>query len=321
MVGTIEMRKGHRLALEAFERLWREDIDAELVVVGKVGWGVEHLITRLRQHPEAGGRLRWHDRASDDELLGYYADADALIAASYTEGFGLPLVEARHFGKPIIASDIPVFREVAEVAQSVHFFEVGSAASLGTAIRAFLVSRAEGHSPVVEERRWVSWADSAHELRDLVFEGKWYRTYEPPVQRPYVSLFDLGETTTSEPLDENGKRNRLELIEGPIPCEGGQKIRYVLRLTNLSNKLWSSTGKAGTQYGVFIACRVLTASGRKLIYDNQKFSISFVLIPGDSHYVAIKVPIKAKKNGGAFVEAEMVQDGVVWSANPLRLPL
>ena len=43
-----------------------------------------------------------------------------------------------------------------------------------------------------------------------LFEGKWYRTYEPPVPRPYVSFFDLGETTTSEPLDKNGKRNRLE---------------------------------------------------------------------------------------------------------------
>ena len=315
------MRKGHRLALEAFERLWREDIDAELVIVGKVGWGVEHLITRLREHPEAGRRLHWHERVSDDELLAHYADADALIAASYTEGFGLPLVEARHFGKPIIASDIPVFREVTEGAQSVRFFEVGSAASLGAAIRAFLVSRAEGHSPVVEERPWINWADSARELRDLVFEGKWYRTYEPPVQRPYVSLFDHGETTTSEPLDENGRRNKLELVEGPVPCEGGRKIQYVLRLTNLSNKVWSSTGMAGTQYGIFLTYRVLTASGRRLIYDNPKFSISFVLIPGDSHYVAIKVPIKAKKKGGAFVEVAMVQNGVVWSVNPLRLPL
>ncbi len=154
-----------------------------------------------------------------------------------------------------------------------------------------------------------------------MFEGKWYRTYEPPVQRPYVSLFDLGETTTSEPLDENGKRNRLELIEGPVPCEGGQKIQYVLRLTNLSDKVWSSTGNADAQYGIFLTYRVLTASGRKLIYDNQKFSISFVLIPGDSHYVAINVPIKAKKKGGAFVEVAMVQNGVVWSVNPLRLPL
>ena len=56
--------------------------------------------------------------------------------------------------------------------------------------------------------------------------------------------------------------------------------------------------------------------------NSPKFGISFVLIPGDSHYVAIKVPIKAKKQGRRFVEVEMVQDGAVWSDGPmLRLPL
>ena len=58
-----------------------------------------------------------------------------------------------------------------------------------------------------------------------------------------------------------------------------------------------------------------------LIYDNPKFSISFVLLPGDSHYVAIKVPIKAKEKGGAFVEVEIIQEGVAAWGNPLRLPL
>ncbi len=321
MVGTIEMRKGHRLALEAFEALWRQDIDAELVIVGKVGWGVDHLITRLRQHPEAGRRLHWYEKADDDELAGLYAAADAIIAASYTEGFGLPLVEARHFGKPVIASDIPVFREVTEGARSVRFFEVGSSASLASAIRAFLASRAQGHSPAIEERPWISWADSARELRDLVLEGKWYRTYEPPEQRPYVSLFDHGDTATKEPLDETGCRNKLELIEGPIPCDGGRMIQYILRATNLSNKVWSSKGVKGTRNGVFLGYRVFTADGRTLICDDPKFDISFVLIPGDSHYVAIKVPIEAKEKGGAFVEAELVQDGVAWFGNPLRLPL
>ncbi|MGO9327647.1 MAG: glycosyltransferase family 4 protein [Steroidobacteraceae bacterium] len=321
MVGTIEMRKGHRLALEAFEALWRQDIDAELVIVGKVGWGVDHLITRLRKHPEAGRRLHWYENVDDDRLADLYAAADAIIAASYTEGFGLPLVEARHFGKPVIASDIPVFREVTEGARCVRLFEVGSSASLASAIRAFLASRSERHSPVVEERPWISWADSARELRDLVLEGKWYRTYEPPEQRPYVSLFDHGDTATKEPLDETGCRNSLELVEGPIPSDGGRVIQYVLRATNLSNKVWSSKGIEGTRNGVFLSYRVLAADGRTLICGDPKFDISFVLIPGDSHYIAIKVPIEAKERGGAFVDAEMIQDGVAWFGNPLRLPL
>ena len=321
MVGTIEPRKGHRLAVEAFEALWREDIDAELVIVGKVGWGVEYLITRLREHPEAGRRLHWHERATDDELLGYYAHTDALIAASYSEGFGLPLVEARNFGKPVIASDIPVFREVTKGIQSARFFETGSATSLGSAVRAFLTSCAEDHSPGVEELLWINWADSASELRDLIFEGRWYRTYEPPVEKPYVSIFDHGDTTTSAPLDWDGRRNKVELVEGPVPSEGGRKIQYVLRLTNLSDKVWSSAGVTG-QYGVFLTCHVLNASGERITRNKPKFSISFVLIPGDSHYVAIKVPMKAKKQGGVFVEVEMVQDGAAWSDGPmLRLPL
>ena len=317
MVGTVEMRKGHRLALEAFEAMWREGIDAELVIVGKAGWGVEHLITRLREHPEAGRRLRWHDAASDSELVGYYADADALIAASYTEGFGLPLVEAQHFGKPIIASDIPVFREVTKGGRSTRFFEVGSAASLGLAIRAFLTSRKEGTRVISEEPPWINWAESARELRDLVFEDRWYLIYEPPMERPYASIFDYGETTTRAPLDQNGRRCKLELIEGPELCDCGQKVQYVLRLTNLSDKVWSSAGPHGIHYGVFLTYQVLKANGKRLVRYSPRADISFVLIPGDSHFIAIKVPIREKKRGGAFVDVFMVQDGVDWLGDPL----
>jgi alpha-1,2-rhamnosyltransferase len=50
--------------------------------------------------------------ATDDELNYCYTRAKAVIIASFAEGFGLPLVEALHFGKKVFASDIPVFREI-----------------------------------------------------------------------------------------------------------------------------------------------------------------------------------------------------------------
>jgi glycosyltransferase involved in cell wall biosynthesis len=51
--------------------------------------------------------------ASDADLATYMHHARALLFPSFVEGYGLPLVEALAAGTPVIASDIPVFRELA----------------------------------------------------------------------------------------------------------------------------------------------------------------------------------------------------------------
>lgn len=48
------------------------------------------------------------------DLVYLYSNAEALIHPSLSEGFGLPIVEAMNFNTPIIASDIPVFKELLE---------------------------------------------------------------------------------------------------------------------------------------------------------------------------------------------------------------
>ncbi len=48
------------------------------------------------------------------------ARARALLMASFGEGYGLPIVEARAVGTPVIAFDIPVFREIAPEATFRH---------------------------------------------------------------------------------------------------------------------------------------------------------------------------------------------------------
>ena len=50
---------------------------------------------------------------SDHELVDLYRSCDALVVTSWTEGFCLPVLEAQSFGCPIIASDIPIMKEVA----------------------------------------------------------------------------------------------------------------------------------------------------------------------------------------------------------------
>ncbi|WP_413285383.1 glycosyltransferase family 4 protein [Vibrio sp. MA40-2] len=113
MVGTVEPRKGHKDVLEAFEAAWSNGSSNVLIIVGKEGWRNEELISRLKTHPERDRKLFWLQGLSDGYLDYLYRNASCLIAASEGEGFGLPLIEAAQYGLPIIARDIPVFREVA----------------------------------------------------------------------------------------------------------------------------------------------------------------------------------------------------------------
>ncbi|MCK9510484.1 MAG: glycosyltransferase family 4 protein [Pigmentiphaga sp.] len=166
MVGTLEPRKGHGQVLDAFEALWRVGDDVCLVIIGKVGWNVRPVVDRLRSHPEAGRRLAWFENAADNVLCQAYGTAHALIAASYTEGFGLPLIEAAQHGLPIIARDIPVFREVA--GEHAYYFDAADGAALAAAIRAWLALEAEGRAPVSRGLPYLSWAESARRVAQAI---------------------------------------------------------------------------------------------------------------------------------------------------------
>jgi glycosyltransferase involved in cell wall biosynthesis len=109
-VGTLEPRKGYGLLLDAFELLWGRGFDATLVIVGGSGWKTEALQQRILTHPDFGRRLHWLPTLDDAGLAILYDCASALVAASYGEGFGLPVLEAVARSCPVLARDIPAFR-------------------------------------------------------------------------------------------------------------------------------------------------------------------------------------------------------------------
>jgi len=110
MVGTLEPRKGHADILAAFSELWLRGANDRLVLVGRMGWRVEDLHTRILDHPEFGGKLLWFGDVGDSELERIYRACQGVIIASYAEGFGLPLIEALGHRKPVMARDLPIFR-------------------------------------------------------------------------------------------------------------------------------------------------------------------------------------------------------------------
>ncbi|MET0893406.1 MAG: glycosyltransferase [Pseudoxanthomonas sp.] len=164
MVGTVEPRKRHDLALAAFEQLWEAGQEARLVMVGKQGWHVEELAARLRLHPRLGRDLFWLEQVSNADLDHAYRRCATLLQASEAEGFGLPIVEAGRYGKPLVLADIAVFREIA--GNAADYFNSGSADSLLRCLRRERRSTAGMLAT-------ISWEGSALQLLDLLVNGGW----------------------------------------------------------------------------------------------------------------------------------------------------
>ena len=90
-------------------------------------------------------------RVPDDDLAAIYTGARALVFPSDDEGFGLPTVEALACGTPVVASDIPVLREV-----------LGDRATFvdGADLEGLLAAGAAAERPAPAPPAWT-WADAA----------------------------------------------------------------------------------------------------------------------------------------------------------------
>ena len=177
MVGTIEPRKGYNQTLSAFEQLWVQATNINLVIVGKQGWMVETLIERLSHHPELGKRLIWLEGISDEYLDKIYAACTCLIVASEGEGFGLPLIEAAQRKLPIIARDLPVFREVAR--EHAFYFEGVAPDQLAAATQHWLKLYNNGTHPLSDAMPWQTWKQSAAKLLSNILKEEWLHIIEP----------------------------------------------------------------------------------------------------------------------------------------------
>lgn len=179
MVGTVEPRKGHLQTLAAFEHLWQAGQDVNLVIVGAEGWKSEPpeqrrtiptIVQRLRHHPELGKRLFWLEGISDEYLEKVYAACVCLIAASEDEGFGLPLIEAARHRIPILARDIPVFREVAGAYAS--YFGSQDPGDLARVVTSWLELYAKGEHPKSDAMPWLTWAENVERLKAILLDDE-----------------------------------------------------------------------------------------------------------------------------------------------------
>ncbi|OUV02327.1 MAG: hypothetical protein CBC42_05925 [Betaproteobacteria bacterium TMED82] len=171
MVGTVEPRKGHQQVLDAFNLMWEKGEDPALLIIGKKGWNVDELVEQIESCKFFRKHLLWLKDCSDEFLLRLYAEATGLIAASYAEGYGLPVVESQNFGLSVFARDIPVFREINESFKNIHLFSASSAQRLQ---QSFIKWRNGLEISKSEKTRSIEpdcWENATKELQKIIFDN------------------------------------------------------------------------------------------------------------------------------------------------------
>jgi glycosyltransferase involved in cell wall biosynthesis len=153
-VGTIEPRKGLPTLLRALRLLHDADPDTPpLVLAGPPGWG-----PALRTGGLPAGAVVPAGYLESPELRRLVAGAALLAFPSLYEGFGLPPLEAFATGVPVVASDLPVVREV--TGELAALAPVGDEVALAGALRTVLCSPPDG-AALRERARGFSWAACA----------------------------------------------------------------------------------------------------------------------------------------------------------------
>jgi glycosyltransferase-like protein len=181
-VGGIEPRKGSDTLMAALAALRRSGRRPVLAVVGGHSFQDyrEYRDRVLSSLPGLGLRLDEDvlllGTVPDAELPGWYAAADVLAFPSTKEGWGLAVLEAMSAGLPVVASDLPVFREYLRPGQDALMVPVNDAAALAAALGtvlddAALAARlgAAGH----QVRARFSWDRCAAEHQRIYADLKW----------------------------------------------------------------------------------------------------------------------------------------------------
>lgn len=141
--GFIRPYKGIDCLIDAFEILQKKRDDVSLLIVGKnmykknsaAGKGKDDLSRRI----DANERINHIDEYVPNEDVGsYFSIADALVTPYHEASQSGPVQIAHAFGKPVIASDLPAFRECLEQGVSVRLFKPGDPAALADTMDNFL---------------------------------------------------------------------------------------------------------------------------------------------------------------------------------------
>jgi alpha-1,3-rhamnosyl/mannosyltransferase len=183
VVGANSATKRHADAVAAFAAA----VPPPWLLVLVQRQGASRRLARLARKLGVADRVRWLPRIRRSDIVTLMQSAGALIQPSVYEGFGLPIIEAMACGCPVVASDIPVFREVAGDAAA--FAPPQDIGALGAILRSLAQShdrRREMAANGLERATKFSWARCATQTLDLYREAAGTRS--PAARNTSITL-------------------------------------------------------------------------------------------------------------------------------------
>lgn len=111
-VASIEPRKNHIMTMRAAERLWREGVQFQLVIIGWGAWRAEGVLEEFERLQQKGRPIRMIRRADESLLWTAYRQASFSVYISLVEGYGLPAAESIAAGTPVVLSNVGSMAEI-----------------------------------------------------------------------------------------------------------------------------------------------------------------------------------------------------------------
>ncbi len=165
---SIEPWKGHEQVLKAFEILWERGYDFNLVFLGNKVYKMEDFIVNyIEKHPQKDKKIFWLSYISDDLTKMFIENAKAAILASEYEGFDFSILEYAYYKTPIIARDIPVFREIAKDG-AYYFPNTKDEKVLANSILEWYSLYRENKHPKPDSIKWMSWQEHTEKLKEII---------------------------------------------------------------------------------------------------------------------------------------------------------
>lgn len=112
-IGNLEPRKNLITLIEAYKLLPKEmKNEYSLILAGGKGWKTESTEQAIQQAVDSGEDIKHIGFIDQEDSPTLYQAAGLFVMPSLYEGFGMPILEAMASGCPVVASDIPVLKEV-----------------------------------------------------------------------------------------------------------------------------------------------------------------------------------------------------------------